>query len=432
MNSTSVGDWLEERVYEYFARLIAEGVFFSPAQRCKLYRKKGYYSEKRQANIVFDVAIELWMPEAPTYSILILVECKNYKHAVPVDDLEEFWAKVEQVRGGKGIVVSTAELQRGALNFARSSNIGYVRFVAEDNLKWVLHRAPSWYLSASQELSPYKVERALLEPNLHPGIYDVFAIIGGKFTNSWRELIGRLVGEEVLGDLGGLELLSGQLGGPSVEFLSKEFIRGKAESVLSCIDYEAGAVRLDLVAEHERKVSGLAVVESAGVGGLSSKIDFLRNQICVEGGLHGLDERGRFTLAHEFGHFYLMHDRYLAREGCDQLDVDLDSPVELKVQDVSRMEWQANYFAACLLLPAAQLIASFYDAIDQIGLYDKGHGPLFLDDQACNYESYFYVADLIKKHYQVSRLAVKYRLQDLGLLNDVRGKRVGKIGVVRW
>lgn len=113
MNSTALGDRLEEQVFEFFKGEVEKGTFLFVPQCCQVFRKKGYYSAKRQSNIIFDVSIEARLPGADEYSFLVLIECKNYSHSVPVDDLEEFNSKVEQVSGGKGILVSTAELQRG-------------------------------------------------------------------------------------------------------------------------------------------------------------------------------------------------------------------------------------------------------------------------------------------------------------------------------
>ena len=43
----------------------------------------------------------------------MLIECKNYSHAVPVDYAEEFFAKVQQVAAAnvKAVIASTASFQ---------------------------------------------------------------------------------------------------------------------------------------------------------------------------------------------------------------------------------------------------------------------------------------------------------------------------------
>ncbi|MGA8516482.1 MAG: hypothetical protein WB821_17095, partial [Burkholderiaceae bacterium] len=97
MNTTRIGDALEKRIYDLFCEEIEADRFWAKKSNCKIFLKQGYYSKVRERNITFDVAIEIYLPGATDYSSLVLIECKNYKHAVPVDDAEEFFAKVQQV-----------------------------------------------------------------------------------------------------------------------------------------------------------------------------------------------------------------------------------------------------------------------------------------------------------------------------------------------
>ena len=77
--------------------------------------------------------------------MLCLIECKDYSRPVPVDDVEEFFAKVQQVAPAKAkaIVVSSNSFQSGALEFACSKGIGLLRMFPESEFKWVLHRSLS-------------------------------------------------------------------------------------------------------------------------------------------------------------------------------------------------------------------------------------------------------------------------------------------------
>lgn len=84
------------------------------------------------------------------------------------------------------------------------------------------------------------------------------------------------------------------------------------------------------------------------------------------------------------------------------------------------MEWQANYFASCLLLPKEQFEKEFYMQIIRHGLSDHGHGLLYLDDQKCNIENFLKVTASLKYIFQVSRRVIKIRLLKLGLLNEVQ------------
>ena len=130
MSSVDKGDKLEAQIYSLFDAEISNGRFFAKEENCEIYARKGYYSRDRKKKIVFDVSIEIRLPGHDDYSILILIECKNYNHPVPVDDVEEFHSKIQQVAGanGKGIVASTNSFQESVFNFCESKGIGLLRY----------------------------------------------------------------------------------------------------------------------------------------------------------------------------------------------------------------------------------------------------------------------------------------------------------------
>ncbi len=128
-STTQTGNAFERRVYDLLQTEIDADRFWAKKENCKIFWKKGYYSKDRATDIVFDVSVEVYLPGAKECSLLVLVECKNYAHAVPVDDVEEFFAKVQQVAAAnaKSIVASTAAFQSGARAFAKSKGIGLIR-----------------------------------------------------------------------------------------------------------------------------------------------------------------------------------------------------------------------------------------------------------------------------------------------------------------
>jgi len=157
MKTTTKGNKLEEDIFQLMKGEISSGRFIVKNENCKIYLKKGYYSKDRQKNIIFDVSIEVYLPGQSTYSILILIECKNYNHAVPVDDAEEFFAKIQQISGAntKGILASTNSFQEGTLNFSKSKGIGLLRYFNQSDFKWLLTRSPSTLISSNFALSLY-------------------------------------------------------------------------------------------------------------------------------------------------------------------------------------------------------------------------------------------------------------------------------------
>ena len=92
MNTIEKGDKFEDKIYKLFEQEISEGRFFANKECCRIFQKKGYYSKDRGKEIIFDISIEISLPGQLTYSILTLIECKDYSGKIPVDDVEEFWA----------------------------------------------------------------------------------------------------------------------------------------------------------------------------------------------------------------------------------------------------------------------------------------------------------------------------------------------------
>ena len=53
-----------------------------------------------------------------------------------------------------------------------------------------------------------------------------------------------------------------------------------------------------------------------------------------------------------------------------------------------------------------------------LGITDRGFGPLYVDSQPCNQESFTRVTSRLMSIYGVSQTATRIRLDQLGLLHD--------------
>ena len=126
--------------------------------------------------------------------------------------------------------------------------------------------------------------------------------------------------------------------------------------------------------------------------------------------------RDRFTLAHELGHLLLGHGRFLKAEWRDEADNEGVENIHDDGTALKRMEFQANYFASCLLMPRDSFVTAFGAELHWRGLYDKGFGPLYVDAQECNVNNYYAVTACLMKQFGVSRSAVAVRLAGLKLL----------------
>ena len=431
MSTLKKGDELEVAVFGLLKSEIDAGRFFAKRECCRIFRKKAYYSKDRESNIVFDVSIEISLPDAEEYSVLVLVECKNYAHAVPVDDIEEFFIKTQQVGAAntKAIAISTNSFQSGALTFAKSKKIGLARYFAPQELKWELRRSASAGLVDFDDSANQEVFAALSQEGYRSSVFDFFMQAPNKGTNSLWEFFEDLIFDAEI-DKPAFRALHNSRGRRAnlVPFLQKSQIEAMAESVLASMDYEEGFVNLEKIcAEHpaatnltvERHLTADVEYRNAPLGRIS--FEPLRLE------LFGPPElnvgRYRFTFAHELAHLLLDHGQYMRKEFCDETDYKSSARAVDSESDITRMEYQANYFAACLLMPRASFVTDFVWELRRLDLHDKGFGPLFVDAQECNVSNFMSVTNRLMKFYGTSRAAVSIRLKGLGLLRDVRGKR---------
>lgn len=426
MNTVIKGDSLEKQVFEVFERQIKDDSFYVKTDYCKIFQKKGYYSKDREKDIIFDVSIEVTLPGQSKYSLLILFECKNYNHSVPVDDLEEFFSKIQQISGAntKGIVVTTSSFQSGAVTFANSKGIGLLRYFHGDNLEWSLPRSPSAMAQNAWDPEGLSIKKALLDENYQSRIFDLYGYVNGVYTVSSNKYFYSLIklGQNSFDCDIFDKTHQGRLE-PKVyvPYLEESYLDRIAGDILLDVQYQRGSVCLDDISELLNIRYGLVVDKLSRLApGILGDISFSPNIIRIDSSQGLSSQMTRFTLAHEFGHLLLEHNKYMVHEVCHLDNVDLESPVTLGLKDINRMEWQANYFASCLLLPKDHFTLEFLDIAERYDLHDRGHGFIYLDDQRCNIEIFHKISSSLMKTFDVSKSVVQIRLSKLGYLRDVR------------
>jgi hypothetical protein len=99
-------------------------------------RKPSYFSRDRKKDIIFDVSIEVCRKGVLVPYWIWVWECKNYGRTVPVDDAEEFHAKLEQVGADrtKGTMITAIGFDGGTVEYARSKGIGLWRYIPQGSL----------------------------------------------------------------------------------------------------------------------------------------------------------------------------------------------------------------------------------------------------------------------------------------------------------
>jgi hypothetical protein len=205
-NRTTVqrGDEFEALVFKRLSKVISELGFSN--KNAKLKRRPRYFSRDRNAQIIFDVSAECGKdPKMPAFTVV--VECKDYKHAVPVNDVEEFKAKLDQCFGKnvKAVLAVSGAVQEGALTYARSQGIAVVRIFPDHKVGVVAYKLGSGVDLSSLSTRLHRemaarVDEAITDPKFH-GAYrnfrDTFDTFGAyksknftKLDNLVRTMIG--------------------------------------------------------------------------------------------------------------------------------------------------------------------------------------------------------------------------------------------------
>jgi len=221
-----------------------------------------------------------------------------------------------------------------------------------------------------------------------------------------------------------------------VPWMPKEDIAKKTDGVIA--DYESmvglstdppipvedileQSLDLHLIFEDLRRQLGLEDVLGA--------IYVKSRRISIDKSLLDNKAEGRliFTCAHEIGHWTL-HRSYVNMAGRSGSN---GGTIFCRMKDAKQpIEWQADYFASCLLMPE-QDVKDAWDKTygpDPLVLYNVKSafgGPLCFDPCVKNWHL---IASTVREaggFSNVSKHAMIIRLQDLGLLINRSGARMG-------
>jgi Zn-dependent peptidase ImmA (M78 family) len=418
LSTYAKGDKFEEQVFDFLSQEIAHDRFYFRSDCCQIFRKKGYFSSARESDIIFDIAIEVSMPGSDKPSMLVLIECKNYSGTVSVDNIEEFGSKISQVSGfnAKGIFATTSAFQAGTLNFARNKGFALLRYFDQSEFRWELPRALLTGASGASSRKRAEIEYALTQPDFRPTVYSAYAVTPAGFADGW-EGIWKGLGLENTLDESELKLIRqpALAATPRVTFISKEKIERLAEQTLKSISYSRGTVDLAKLVEKENIVVGLAVIFHDDSPSVLGSITFYPTEIKIFA-TESQSPVARFTLAHELGHHFLSHGRYMTRESVRAQDIDQSQQITIPKSEVERLEWQANTFASCLLMPYEEFHTAFGLLVQHLEIRNRGYGPLYLDNQRENVAQFHRVCTALSKYFGTSKTAVRLRMRALGLL----------------
>ena len=383
INTVAKGDAFEEIVYTHIKQLLDADNFIVPGKRSYIYRKKGYYSESRKDNIIVDISIETILPEANTYSILTIIECKDYKSKVSIDNLEEFVCKIDQMAGKntKGIFFTTSGFSEKCINFAKAKGLWLVVYNNEEfsNLTYRQTSKNSSFFDSTSIVSP----ESFYATNGNDEVFkmpDLLIYSGIIDTCTIKTIHVPFISDDELSKIATTYRNQLQLN-PYLPIMFD--------------DLKTYAIRdFNLTIESTNFSSNGRNLSALGAIDVVKKIIYYSNTITDA-------HRILFTVAHELGH-WILHRNYL-------LDGILRDEV-LEDGSASRIEIQANRFASYLLVPESSLRIFTRIAFDK---YDNPRKDrLWWDLQPCNMELAHEILGFLSKRFNASKEMLILRMEN--------------------
>jgi len=406
-NTTAKGNLFEDKVYDLFNELISTGDFYLNSRSSKIFKKKKYYSAARNDTITVDISIESYIGDTDVYSSLTIIECKDYSKNVPVDDIEEFCYKLNQIgeQNTKGFVVTNSSFQSGAINIAKSKGLGLVRINQNQEFEWINRRVDrkSKYLDFS-----YTQEQLCIKVLKEINFVGFFGHVGYDSLS------------QMFVDMRIIDRFNNNSKFIKFPFISKEAIDKKIESLPNDIIYDIGKLNSERLCEYISKTYNAQFDFKTQLLDNSKfvlgKISFNPLMISVSSILIQDDYRWRFTLAHEIGHLILHSSKLMAyfEEYSDSDNSIINNQGVTDIQK-SRLEIQANLFASHLLIPQDNLtlLVHHYFLKENIN-----KGFIVFDEQPCNRALTMNLLYEIHRKFGVSKEVAKYRLIESKYLAD--------------
>ncbi|WP_299115823.1 ImmA/IrrE family metallo-endopeptidase [uncultured Winogradskyella sp.] len=384
MNTVKIGDEFESKSKELIHEIINNHELSINPAHCSVKEKVKYYSVKRKKKIIFDLSIEVKHPNANKPFLVCIIECKSLGGAVPVDDIEEFESKVDGIQEfqTKKIVIAKNGFQSGAFETAKTLGITLIN-VNEDDYDIIL----------------YKSERKQ------------------KIDTKQLEL------EEELENLIKTALLPKKIQG--LKRLSKKDINTIAIELLDRIDNNITErywrTPLDKVTDYLEENYSTTINNTSYLVDNSGDVQLgyydIKNNIIYINVTIVNTVRYPFVLSHEIGHLILHRElktHQFTYDNFKDSEYSLFIQQNLLANDKNWVEWQANCFAACLLMPEKTMIARLINVQTKMGISKQGR--IYLDQQKINKEDFRNIVNDLSLFFGVSKISVEYRLESLGLI----------------
>lgn len=416
MNTTEKGNRLEDKLYEILADLIERDEFEDYKKEClSLYKKPVYYSDTREDNIEFDVAIEVSDPKKkethkPRHTLIF--ECKNYNKPVNVNAVERFVKQTEDIVKSVGnvkpIFVTNVGVTKNAENYLKNNGCGYI--LLPDNqetmeLDWIFQRSTSLYHSITE----YEKEaRQTLYTGILPKQYQLCCLndnyIGYDIYLFIQDILTSLQSKK-----------NKTIIYPKIPYYSHDDIELLAQKIRQDNTNLGMDFLQDLIQLEQEKTGLFVEFCSNHQSGRLGSICFKQNHIKIY--LQQNPYRNIFTLAHELAHYYLNHGQFLKKEYVTAQHFNINT--NIRNAELAKLEYQANMLASCLLMPKDKISLDVLALLKILNMKNKGFGMIYLDEQDCNIQNFMKISQSLSAKYSVSIEALKIRLQGLNILHIV-------------
>lgn len=393
-NTTAKGNAFEERVYTIFQKLLQTETLPINCKRSQIYCKKKYTSKESKKDIVFDIAIESFMPDSEEVANLTIIECKDYTSPIEVSKVRDFIYRLKEVGANKGYFITTSHFQSGAIELAKTNHVGLAFVGSADELHWTTRRIS---IRDTNEIYSDVIKTIT---GIQPEKNYPFVGIGKNFYTNFFDFLRDDVGLRLQQSL-------------SIDYLTKEQILNIIHDELH--DFQNA---LEIVDDTEllRFVSekGYFINSSTLPNKVLGEIDFESKTILVSNTLQEGSPRWRFTVAHELGHIVL-HSKSILESNIkaieEYIDDEMAENVNISNKTITRMEIQANSFASLLLLPPYQFELAYKALFIKEGV--RNYPELYVSGQKCNVVFSNWLFNLLSAYFNVSKSVIWKRLAEL-------------------
>lgn len=410
MNTTEKGDILEDKAVGIIERILDDGLIGVMKEYARVFTKKKYPSNLRgSGEVEFDLTIEIWPPNADQYSMIYFIECKNYNHRVPINEVKKFFADILETSGvnAKAIIITSSPLQQGAFDYASAKKMMVIEGESKDNFNITLYKR-----NIEEENIIPILEETINEQLLDEGVKSLSKVVD-------KQLLSCLIpAKSKVGY--GIDLLSKEdINQITLDELDKfdesYLINGYGLSVKDLSNYLKSEYNIEInyFDPKENKYLGTCDIDNETIG-ISKKIIGTPREL--------------FTIGHEFGHFKLHQKLRINQELMNSFsDSKYDFTIGKNRLENPRhwVEWQANYFSASLLLPKSSIIAKAWQ-------YQGAKHNLIFDDNYSNQKKLRRIIDKLANHFSVSKTSIIYRLKELNMITDNTSTKIIGDLISQW